>query len=66
MPDMTRDTGWFKSSFSSADTDNCVEVRIANDHVAARDSKNSAGSVLIFPRGKWQDFIGGVKLDEFG
>ena len=54
--------GWFKSSYSSADSDNCVTVRIAAYHVGVKDSKNPDGSILIFSRGEWQAFIGGIKL----
>lgn len=35
-----RDTGWFKSTFSGGASDNCVEVRFAEDVTSVRDSKN--------------------------
>lgn len=40
-----RDTGWFKSTFSTSGSDNCVEVRFTGDVARMRDSKNPA-SVL--------------------
>jgi hypothetical protein len=35
-----RDTGWFKSTRSSAQGENCVEVRITDVATYVRDSKN--------------------------
>jgi len=35
-----RDTGWFKSTFSTSGSDNCVEVRFIGDVTWVRDSKN--------------------------
>jgi uncharacterized protein DUF397 len=40
-----RDTGWFKSTFSTTASDNCVEVRFSDDSARVRDSK-SPNSVL--------------------
>jgi hypothetical protein len=45
---MTRDTGWFKSTYSGAGNDNCVEVRLTPDTVRVRDSKApTAGQVWL-------------------
>ena len=35
-----RDTGWFKSTFSTSGGDNCVEVRFTGAEARVRDSKN--------------------------
>ena len=48
-------TGWFKSSYSGAADDNCVEVRFA-DTVGVRDSKHP-GAVLTVPAAGWRAFI---------
>jgi hypothetical protein len=37
-----RDTGWFKSTFSTSGSDNCVEVRFTGEVARVRDSKNPA------------------------
>ncbi|MGQ0775729.1 MAG: DUF397 domain-containing protein [Pseudonocardiales bacterium] len=58
----TTHDGWFKSSYSSADSDNCIELRISAGHVGVRDSKNPDGAILNLSRDKWQAFIRGVKL----
>ncbi len=42
-----RDTGWFKSTFSSTASDNCVEVRFAGDGPRVRDSKNPAAVLAV-------------------
>ena len=41
---------WRKSSFSGGDhADTCVEVAFTGQVTALRDSKNSAGPVLVLP-----------------
>ncbi|RLK54591.1 DUF397 domain-containing protein [Actinokineospora cianjurensis] len=50
-----QDTGWFKSSFSGAANDNCVEIRFTRDNpVAIRDSKNPTAT-LTTPN--WSQFL---------
>lgn len=57
MTEQVRDTGWFKSSFSSADSDNCVEVRLLDGVVGVRDSKSGGAPVMWFERAAWSDFV---------
>ena len=40
-----RDTGWFKSTRSGSNDEGCVEVRLTEDAVGVRDSKNVTGPV---------------------
>jgi hypothetical protein len=47
---------WHKSSHSSANGQ-CVEVAGLPGAVAVRDSKDPAGSKLIFTRADWQEFV---------
>jgi hypothetical protein len=42
-----RDTGWFKSSFSGAANDNCVEVRLTGTAARVRDSKSPAAVLSV-------------------
>jgi hypothetical protein len=52
---------WKKSSYSAADGD-CVQVgRLADGHIAVRDSKNIAMPALSFTSTEWRAFIGDVK-----
>ena len=53
---MTRDTGWFKSSYSEAGNDQCVEVRLAADAVGVRDSK-SPDAAFWLPAEAWATFV---------
>lgn len=56
---------WRKSTRSGAYGDNCVEVAVTADVIGVRDSKDTAGPVLLFTRGEWDAFVGGAKDGEF-
>ena len=65
MADVTRAV-WRKSSYSSGNGGQCVEVaRNLADLVAVRDSKNPAGPALVFTPQEWRAFLDGVRADEF-
>jgi hypothetical protein len=53
-------TQWRKSSRSNSSA-NCVEVAFSAAAVAARDSKNHDGPVLVFGTGTWTGFIRSVQ-----
>lgn len=55
-----RDTGWFKSAYSTPASDNCVEVRITDAATRVRDSKNPAGGQLTLDRKSFTAFVSGV------
>jgi len=56
------DASWRKSSRSSNNGGNCVEVaRNLPDAVAVRDSKDPGGPVLIFTPAEWRAFAAGVR-----
>jgi hypothetical protein len=53
---------WRKSSYSDGGANNCVEV--AGDcpgMVPVRDSKLSAGPVIVFGEDSWSSFLAGMK-----
>lgn len=50
---------WFKSSYSQHGGE-CVEVAHTADAVGVRDSKNPAGSALIFAPAEWDAFLRAV------
>jgi Domain of unknown function (DUF397) len=56
---------WYKSSFSTANSQCCTCARLRDSGMALMDSKNPDGAVLSFSRGQWQAFISGVALEEF-
>ena len=58
-PDLSR-ASWFKSS-RSTNNGACVEVAFVPGHVAARDSKDPGGAVLVFGTKAWRAFVDGVK-----
>lgn len=57
---------WHKSSRSSTNGGDCVEVadNLA-DVVAVRDSKAPEGPALLFTPSEWHAFLSGVKAGEF-
>ena len=63
--DLTRAV-WRKSSYSSGNGGNCVEVaRNLPGPVAVRDSKDPDGPKLIFSRAVWRTFTAAVQDGEF-
>ncbi|WP_194908960.1 DUF397 domain-containing protein [Catenulispora rubra] len=57
--------GWFKSSFSPTQGNNCVLVQFVGPAVQVRDSKVVGGPVLEFNRGEWEAFLLGAFNGEF-
>jgi len=54
---------WRKSSRSGTDSSgSCVEVAFASVAVGVRDSKNVAGSHLVFGGTSWRAFAEGLKV----
>ncbi|MFV2118799.1 DUF397 domain-containing protein [Streptomyces sp. Act-28] len=48
---------WFKSSYSSGEGGQCVEVATQSGSVHVRDSKNAARPPLSFGHDQWASFI---------
>ncbi|MFE9674904.1 DUF397 domain-containing protein [Streptomyces sp. NPDC006259] len=48
---------WFKSSYSSNDGPECVEVALTPDTVRIRDSKNHRSPHLAFAPSEWAAFV---------
>ncbi|WP_424536488.1 DUF397 domain-containing protein [Sphaerisporangium viridialbum] len=55
------DQRWRKSSYSSGNGGNCVEVAPLPGGIAVRDSKNPAGPILRFPSTEWNSFLSTLK-----
>jgi Domain of unknown function (DUF397) len=66
MADVTR-AMWRKSSYSSGNGGNCVEVCAAGTGtVAVRDSKDVTGPELEFTGQAWTDFVLAIKSGDLG
>jgi hypothetical protein len=50
-------TTWRVSSFSTADSGNCVEVANLLTHVAIRDTKNRGSAKLSVSPAAWRSFV---------
>lgn len=48
---------WFKSSYSSSGSGDCVEVALTPSTIHIRDSKNPHGPHLTASRTTWTDFL---------
>jgi len=48
---------WFKSSYSSNEGGNCLEVAAHTSVIHIRDSKNPSGPVLTVTPGSWAAFL---------
>ncbi|MGN5380291.1 DUF397 domain-containing protein [Streptomyces sp. MUSC 14] len=50
---------WFKSSYSSNEGGNCIEVATQPATVHIRDSKNPTGPTLTLAPATWTEFLEG-------
>ncbi|MEU8514759.1 DUF397 domain-containing protein [Kitasatospora sp. NPDC048722] len=48
---------WFKSSYSTTDGGECVEVAASPSAVLVRDSKDKTGPALSFSPAAWAAFV---------
>ncbi|RZB16431.1 DUF397 domain-containing protein [Streptomyces sp. F001] len=53
----TNELTWFKSSYSSSGSGDCVEVAPSPTTIHIRDSKNKQGLHLTVTPDAWRDFI---------
>lgn len=56
---------WRKSTKSGPYSDNCVEVRMADNVIEVRNSKRPDAGTATFDREEWLAFTEGVKNREF-
>ena len=60
----TRLLSWRKSSYSTSNGGNCVEIGADSHTIAVRDSKNPDRAALAFTRDTWQAFIRRTKAGQ--
>ncbi|MFJ4700669.1 DUF397 domain-containing protein [Streptomyces sp. NPDC088768] len=53
----TRKLAWYKSSCSSGDNGNCIEVAVAPAAVHVRDSKDTARPAFAVAPAAWTRFL---------
>jgi hypothetical protein len=53
----TSELDWFKSSYSSAQGDSCVEVAVAEQVIHVRDSKDVTRPHFAVGRDHWTEFV---------
>ncbi|MFF7983792.1 DUF397 domain-containing protein [Streptomyces sp. NPDC007901] len=54
---------WFKSSYSSNEGGDCVEVAVLSSVIHIRDSKSSDGPILAVSPSPWSEFLDRVTRD---
>jgi hypothetical protein len=66
-PEVAPEQAWFKSSYSSNNGTNCVEVAdlTAVGEVAVRDSKDKTGPALVLTPAAWSSFVTAVRAGHF-
>ncbi|MFD4759469.1 DUF397 domain-containing protein [Streptomyces sp. NPDC058439] len=57
------DSAWYKSSYSSGEGGQCIEVATSPGTVHVRDSKARTGPVLAFAPRDWTAFVGFAAQD---
>lgn len=68
MSEIMPGVAWRKSSKSDGTSGMCVEagpLSDGSDRVAVRHSKAPDAAVIVYTRGEWEAFVGGVKEGEF-
>jgi hypothetical protein len=59
----TSELTWFKSSYSSSGSGDCVEVALTPATVHVRDSKDRQGPRLALSPTTWNEFVSRVSQD---
>jgi hypothetical protein len=54
---MSTELAWFKSSYSSNEGGECIEVAETPRVVHVRDSKDKSGPQLAFEPAAWESFV---------
>jgi hypothetical protein len=57
VPVATHSPVWRKSTASTSDNNNCLEVALTPDLVLVRDSKHATGPDLTFASSMWAAFV---------
>jgi hypothetical protein len=57
---------WLKSSYSGANTTECVEAAFVASGVLVRDSKQGNGPVVVVRPQAWLEFIGSLSRGKAG
>ncbi|MFI5631192.1 DUF397 domain-containing protein [Streptomyces sp. NPDC051664] len=66
VPHSHRPLSWFKSSYSGANTTECVEATHLPQAIAVRDSKSPDGPMLTFGSASWAGFLTAVRHQQLG
>ncbi|MBU5945655.1 DUF397 domain-containing protein [Streptomyces griseoincarnatus] len=53
----TPELDWFKSSYSSAQGDSCIEVAVTEQAIHVRDSKDMTRRPFAVGREEWAHFV---------
>lgn len=54
------DLAWFKSSYSSSEGGDCLEVATTPTTIHIRDSKTPTGPTLALSLSTWSEFLDGI------
>lgn len=60
-PQSASEPTWFKSSYSGANTTECVEAAFTSSGIRIRDSKRPTHAHLQVSAGAWTEFLAGSR-----
>ncbi|WP_329198266.1 DUF397 domain-containing protein [Streptomyces sp. NBC_01435] len=66
VPHSPESLHWFKSSYSGANTTECVEAARLPQSTAVRDSKAPDGPMLMFGNASWKGFLSAIQHERLG
>ncbi|MCT9093494.1 DUF397 domain-containing protein [Streptomyces sp. ASQP_92] len=64
--DVAPEGAWFKSSYSGAEGNSCIEIAPLNSGVGIRDSKDKEGPALVVSHTTWAAFVRPVRSGHLG
>ncbi|MFI0711403.1 DUF397 domain-containing protein [Streptomyces inhibens] len=63
-PELAPESAWYKSSYSSGDTGNCIEIVDLSSQVGIRDSKDKSRPALVVSTAVWSSFVDLVRSSD--
>ncbi|MFI6686633.1 DUF397 domain-containing protein [Streptomyces sp. NPDC050485] len=63
--DVAPEGAWFKSSYSGAEGNSCIEIAPLTSGIGIRDSKDKEGPALVVSAETWAAFVSPMRSGQF-